>query len=136
MNNDTENYDKRVRKYEAEGLTRSDAQGVVDAEDLKAARAISPGPWTWGSVYVARHINGMEYEHIAKIPEHLNDDNPQWCANARAISLVPEMIEALQKINSLDPSVDSSEGFNEWGEADCFNQAQTIARAILKRIEG
>ena len=26
-------YNKRVRKYEAQGMTRSDAQGVVDAED-------------------------------------------------------------------------------------------------------
>jgi hypothetical protein len=27
-------YETRVRKLEAEGLTRSDAQGVVDAQDL------------------------------------------------------------------------------------------------------
>lgn len=27
-------YEKRVREYEEQGLTRSDAQGVVDAEDL------------------------------------------------------------------------------------------------------
>jgi len=33
-----EHYDRRVRYYESEGMTRSDAQGVVDAEDLKAAR--------------------------------------------------------------------------------------------------
>ena len=39
MNSDTDNYDKRVRKYESEGLTRSDAQGVVDAENMKAWRA-------------------------------------------------------------------------------------------------
>ena len=31
-------YEERVRKYEAEGLTRSDAQGVVDAEDIRATR--------------------------------------------------------------------------------------------------
>ena len=28
-------YDRRVEALEDEGLTRSDAQGVVDAEDLK-----------------------------------------------------------------------------------------------------
>tara|TARA_R110000851_G_scaffold303152_1_gene460686 strand:+ start:95 stop:223 length:129 start_codon:yes stop_codon:yes gene_type:complete len=28
-------YEKRVNELETEGLTRSDAQGVVDAEDLK-----------------------------------------------------------------------------------------------------
>lgn len=31
-------YESRVRKYEKEGLTRSDAQGAVDAEDLKKSR--------------------------------------------------------------------------------------------------
>lgn len=29
-------YEDRVARLEAEGLTRSDAQGVVDAEDLQA----------------------------------------------------------------------------------------------------
>ena len=28
-------YDERVRAYEAEGMTRSDAQGIVDLEDLQ-----------------------------------------------------------------------------------------------------
>lgn len=28
-------YEKRVTKYEAEGMTRSDAQGVVEAEFLQ-----------------------------------------------------------------------------------------------------
>lgn len=28
-------YENRVSHYEAQGITRSDAQGVVDAEDLK-----------------------------------------------------------------------------------------------------
>jgi hypothetical protein len=31
---DWEEYDRRVREYEDKGLTRSDAQGVVDAEDM------------------------------------------------------------------------------------------------------
>jgi len=34
-------YEKRVLKYERQGLTTSDAQGVVDAEGLKASRARS-----------------------------------------------------------------------------------------------
>ena len=29
-------YETRVRAYEAEGMTRSDAQAVADAEDIKA----------------------------------------------------------------------------------------------------
>lgn len=34
-----EEYERRVQAYEDTGMTRSDAQGVVDAEDMKAARA-------------------------------------------------------------------------------------------------
>ena len=31
------NYETRVAAYEAEGITRSDAQGIVDAEDMPNA---------------------------------------------------------------------------------------------------
>ena len=36
--------------------------------------------------------------------------------------------EALEKIAALDPEKDSTEGFNEWGEAECFDLAKEIAR--------
>lgn len=39
---------------------------------------------------------------------------------------------ALERITSLNPSEDSEEGYNEWGEADCFRQAQRIADEALK----
>lgn len=39
---------------------------------------------------------------------------------------------ALEGIVALNPDIHSSEGFNEWGEADCFNQAQMIAREALR----
>jgi hypothetical protein len=45
--------------------------------------------------------------------------------------MTKDLIEALKAIAALNPSDDSEEGFNEWGEADCFRQAQTIARAAL-----
>lgn len=45
-------------------------------------------------------------------------------------------IAALQRIKDLDPEEDSKQGFNEWGEADCFNQAQTIAEEALAAING
>ena len=38
---------------------------------------------------------------------------------------------ALRKIADLDPAVDSDKGYNEWGETDCFRQAQEAARAAL-----
>jgi hypothetical protein len=40
--------------------------------------------------------------------------------------------QALQAIVDLDPSKDSEEGFNEWGEAECFRLAQDIAGAALR----
>jgi hypothetical protein len=39
--------------------------------------------------------------------------------------------QALKTIAGLDPSVDSDEGWNEWGESDCFKKAQIIARKAL-----
>jgi hypothetical protein len=36
---------------------------------------------------------------------------------------------ALDRISALHPTVDSDEGYNEWGEAHCFNLAQEVARA-------
>lgn len=38
--------------------------------------------------------------------------------------------EALTKISDLDPA-DTSDGFNEWGEAWCFNASQRIANDAL-----
>ena len=34
----------------------------------------------------------------------------------------------LKRIADLDPEKDSDAGFNEWGEAHCFNVAQFIAK--------
>lgn len=39
---------------------------------------------------------------------------------------------ALERISSLDPDKDSDEGYNEWGEADCFRQARRIAIGALE----
>jgi len=38
---------------------------------------------------------------------------------------------ALQRIAELHPETDSEEGNNEWGEADCFNQAQKLAHDAI-----
>lgn len=48
----------------------------------------------------------------------------------------PDFLAALGQIAALDPAKDSSEGFNEWGEADCFKKAQAIAQAAIKKAEG
>jgi|HubBroStandDraft_2_1064218.scaffolds.fasta_scaffold272703_2 hypothetical protein len=33
-------WEERVREYEAQGMTRSDAQAIVDSEDFKAGRSV------------------------------------------------------------------------------------------------
>ena len=49
-------------------------------------------------------------------------------------TLVDELRAALQEIASLDPETHSPEGYNEWGQADCFTKAQTIAREALGEL--
>ena len=44
-------------------------------------------------------------------------------------------LSALEKISNLDPHTDSDEGFNEWGEAECFNKAKAIARETTEGIK-
>src|SRR3990172_827992 len=109
MNNDSNNYNKRVRQYEAEGLTRSDAQGVVDAEDMKASRTINitQGPWKGGQsiqsesgLFICRVLSSFDdgWTHASDKQKFYSSKAPQNSeaeANARAISLVPKMIEAL-----------------------------------------
>lgn len=51
------------------------------------------------------------------------------------LKAAPKLLEALKRIADLNPDDNSTEGFNEWGEADCFQQAQTLARAAIKRAE-
>ena len=38
---------------------------------------------------------------------------------------------ALERIGAMDPATDSIEGYNEWGESDCFRQAQSTALMAL-----
>ena len=136
MNNDTDNYDKRVRLYEAEGLTRSDAQGVVDAEDMKAARAmnITLGPWL---IYPRNPFdntipigNGTKLSPLAYIsPRPHYADNQE--ANARAIAEVPNLIEAIREFLNFCPRVSENDPI----ASALANQCQ-YAKLILKRIEG
>jgi len=38
-------WEERVQEYENEGCTRSDAQGIVDAEDMKANKDLHNAFW-------------------------------------------------------------------------------------------
>ena len=48
---------------------------------------------------------------------------------------IAELEAAMKLIAELHPEKDSDEGYNEWGEADCFNQAQIIALSVSTNIQ-
>ena len=39
---------------------------------------------------------------------------------------------ALRTISELHPDKDSDEGYNEWGEAECFGKAKELSNAAMK----
>ena len=45
------------------------------------------------------------------------------------------LLACLSEISELDPEKHSSYGYNEWGEAECFDAAQSLARAAIKKAE-
>ena len=47
-----------------------------------------------------------------------------------------ELRKAVAYIAALDPEKDSEEGFNEWGETDCFRMSQSVAKAVLEFLDG
>ena len=50
----------------------------------------------------------------------------------QALHEIERLRAALKQIVDLDAAKDSGQGFNEWGEADCFMQAQQLARDALR----
>lgn len=84
-------YEQRVNELEAQGLTRSDAQGVVDAEILKEGKNMddkkekfTPGPWK-----IRKTDNAIRRLTGAKTPSEVQ-------ANAHLIAAAPDMYEALE----------------------------------------
>lgn len=109
-------YDERVRAYEAEGMTRSDAQGIVDLEDLRAAQkakatAHTPGPWDVVPFLTPyRDDDPMMVYHVCagdlqdrfdNLPADGNEEqaldeiHAENAANARLIAAAPEMKDLL-----------------------------------------
>lgn len=67
----------------------------------------------------------------------LNELGDQVMENALcALDALEQAQAALHRIAELDPRIDSEEGYNEWGEADCFRQAQKIAAAAMSDAPG
>ena len=92
MDNITESsdYEKRVQAYEDKGLTRSDAQGAVDAEEMNKAPARTPEQW---SVSLAIGVS------TGLVSYQINDgmqNKEQAKANACLMASAPELLEALE----------------------------------------
>lgn len=100
-------FDERVQRYEAEGMTRSDAQGIVDLEDMRAAKKGSrmsthtPGPWSVEAIEAPVYgSNGRLMEvgvgigagstHIATVRGRQKE------ANAALIAAAPELLKRLK----------------------------------------
>lgn len=137
-------YEQRVRALEAQGLTRSDAQGVIDAEDLTAQRQATHtrGPWSiyddgpGGSDVILAHINGANYD-IAYISNDETEGRPEneRAANARLIASAPDLLAALkdarERLEYLEPDYfDDASHETEWRDY----LAQTDA--LIAKAEG
>ena len=114
---------------------------VHERESMTEAKH-TPGPWI-----VQSKLSGSENHRGFRIMDAPNawaladvqpgdSDGDLGRANARLIAAAPDLLAALARIAELDPATDSEEGFNEWGEADCFGQAKKIARAAIAAATG
>ncbi len=91
-----------------------DDQGIVWMTEMAAARYSKGAP---EPLYSAESI-----AHLQARVEALTGE-------------VERLRSYLQRIADLNPEEDSENGFNEWGEADCFRVAQNCARAALTQPE-
>lgn len=100
-------YDERVRRYEAEGMTRSDAQGIVDLEDMRAAKkggtmsTHTPGPWE-----VSYSTNFPDQQTIQAVGSDrilalVDCNDSQDNANALLFAAAPAMLEALIQVQAV-----------------------------------
>lgn len=132
-------YEQRVEELENEGLTTSDAQGVVDAEDrMQGQVQHTPGPW--GKPYkdvTPQGFNNFRIDStqevgvsvVALLPFDGGVDIEQTQeANARLIAAAPELLEAARLENALDLPHDESVKILEahgWCYADRFDLKAT-----------
>jgi hypothetical protein len=50
---------------------------------------------------------------------------------SQAADEIERLRAVLERIGAMDPATDGIEGYNEWGEADCFHKAQSAALMAL-----
>jgi hypothetical protein len=94
-------YEKSVRALEAEGLTRSDAQAIIDLQNIRAWDAElkrgkhSKGPW-FAHTDVEEPVITALGEYDEPQVALVSNIEGQTKHNARLIAAAPELLEALE----------------------------------------
>ena len=74
----------------------------------------------------------MSMSLYASSADYWKEQAELWKAEAeKSLAEIKRLRVVLENIEELDPAINSTNGFNEWGEADCFIQAQQLARDAL-----
>ncbi len=83
--------------------------------------------------FISRRTGRFVSTHYAVTHPDNVKPAPQPSAGRNDATVLNEALKALQQISDLDPE-NSKNGFNEWGQAECFEQAQDISRQCLAAI--
>ena len=111
----TRTYDERVQAYEAEGMTRSDAQGIVDMEDMKQSREKKKGknamtqthtPGPWRVVHTADDRTFIDTEEsndnfIAQVDRNIPEYENNAAYIVRACNAHDELVKALEQAENI-----------------------------------
>lgn len=117
-------YEKRVRAYEKQGMTRSDAQGVVDAEErtMPNTEKHTPGPW---KVVGTEIWAGSRRITMGRGAYDVKDRN-QRDANAALIARAPALLAQNKRLReALEEMVGVFSGTSEsCGQDEAIEQAR------------
>ena len=103
-------WEERVQALEKQGISRSDAQGIVDAEDMKTQTKVkhTPGPWRLGkyktTVLADSRTKSWPDEQTRQRDEVIPYGGDLIAesifneANARLIATAPELLEVCQAV--------------------------------------
>lgn len=124
-------YEKRVRALEAQGITRSDAQGIVAAEDMKRAKH-TPGPWSiertsdHGAAY--RVMDEQEVT-VALVYQQPYDT---WAAkdNAALIASAPDLLIERDRLRAVNAALVAALDTCEAALRDHVQYDVTLAQAV------